>query len=101
MIEAVRAVVDPLGTPTAIYVAAHGFQCNDVWPGVGPDVVCFGAVEFSGTRMHGWVTFAGTDKVAAVSISRQLPVDRGTAAPGPWTAKLMTFEVPPAGWVLP
>ena len=100
VVAAVRSVVEPLGTPTAIYVANRGFDCGDVWPGVGSPVACFGPLELPGTRMHGWVTFAGTDNVAAVSISRR-PGAGPTATPSPWVAKLMTFEVPPAGWAMP
>lgn len=43
--------------------------------------------------MHGWVTFVGTDKVAAVELHR---------LPGrPWAPILRAFVVPPAGWVMP
>jgi hypothetical protein len=43
--------------------------------------------------MHGWVTFIGTDKVAAVELRRS-PRE-------PWTAVVRAFAVPPVGWAMP
>lgn len=40
-----------------------------------------------------YVTFVGTDKVAALTITR--------ASNGPMVAHLVEFEVPPAGWSVP
>jgi hypothetical protein len=42
--------------------------------------------------MHGWVSFVGTAKVAAIELHR---------TPGhPWTAVRRAFVVPPAGWAM-
>lgn len=101
-VAAVRAVVEPLGTPIVrIYIEPGPFFCGDLWPGVGSPPVCFGPLVLPGTRMHGWVIFVGTDQVAAVALSRPLP-GRTNASPVPsWTATLQAFVVPPTGWVMP
>lgn len=93
-IAAVRVVVASLAMPIArMHVEPGPFHCGDLWPGAGSPIVCFGAMVLPGTWMHGWVTFVGTDKVAAVELHR-MPSHR-------WTPALRAFVVPPAGWVKP
>ena len=81
VIAAVRALVEPLGTPVSIYVEAGAAPCLDPWDLPGDDV-CFGPIVLPGTQMHGWVTFADTDKVAAVSDLPGLPGGRRRVAVG-------------------
>jgi hypothetical protein len=54
-----------------------------------------------GTTMHGWVSFTGSAKVAAVSLRLE---SWGGPSPAPsptWVATIAAFQVPPAGWVMP
>jgi hypothetical protein len=59
--------------------------------------------------MHGWVGFAGSAMIAAIGLGRPDPnfytiYPSGTPSPAPtetWTASIDSFEVPPAGWVMP
>lgn len=102
-VAAVRAIVEPLGFPIArIYIEPGPFTCgNDLWPGVKSPPVCFGAIVIPGTRMRSWVSFVGTDKVAAVALNRQVPGRASPSTVPPWTGVLEDFVVPPAGWVMP
>lgn len=104
-IAAVRALVAPLGLPiAAIYLEPGPFPCGPtLWPVPGsPPPVCLGAIIVPGTSMHGWVTFVGSPKVAAVSLHRSLPEKLATSAPTPpWQASLSAFVVPPVGWEMP
>ncbi len=102
-IAAVRAVIAPLGLPIArIVLQPQPFACGrDLWPGVGSPMICLGVLVISGTAMHGWVSFTGSAKVAAVSLRLQ-PATGPSPAPSPmWVATLAAFRVPPAGWVMP
>jgi hypothetical protein len=101
-ITAVRKAVAPLGLPIARIVLQPGpFDCGDLWPGVSSPAICFGPLVISGTMMHGWVTFAGSANVAAVSLHLQLPT-ASSPIPSPiWVATIATFRGPPAGWVMP
>jgi len=102
-IAAVRAIVAPLGLPVARTVLQpRPFGCGpDLWPGVTSPDVCFGVLVISGTTMHGWVSFTGAAKVAAVSLRLQ-PATGPSPAPSPmWVATIAAFQVPPAGWVMP
>jgi hypothetical protein len=102
-LAAVRAIVEPLGFPMArIYIEPGPFACgNDVWPGVTSPPICYGPIIFPGTTMHGWTAFQGTDKVAAVALSRQLPGGASPSIVPPWRAVLKDFAKPPTGWVMP
>lgn len=102
-IAAVRAVVEPLGQSIArIYIEPGRFDCGVLWPGVGSPPLCFGPLILPGRTMHGWVSFSGTDKVAAVALARDVPVGGAIPSPvPPWTASLVAFIVPPAGWSIP
>lgn len=93
-IAAVRVVVASLGLPIArMHIEPGPFLCGDLWPGVGSPIICAGTPVIPGTSMHGWVTFVGTDKVAAAEVHR--------VPSHPWTPALRAFVVPPAGWVMP
>jgi hypothetical protein len=98
---AVRALVAPLGYPISrIHLAPGPFFCDDLWPGVGTLQVCFGPIILPGPSRHGWVAFAGNARVAAVALVRPEPT-YATSTAGPWSATLVAFAVPPAGWVWP
>lgn len=89
--------------PLRVSLAWGNFGCAGyIWPGAGTEPVCFGAFEVPGRDMHGWVSFAGSPKVAAVELRRDLPAD-GSAPPSPppWHATVIAFEVPPAGFAMP
>jgi hypothetical protein len=95
---AVRAAVAPLGGAIAQLRLEPGpFWCNAIW--VPP--TCAMLVVISGLDLHGWVSFVGTSEVAAVTVSRVPPARTAGSTPGPWTAKVVEYRVPPAGWVMP
>jgi hypothetical protein len=96
-------IVEPLDFRIArIYIEPGPFICGDyLWPGIGSPPVCFGPLIIPGTMMRGWVAFHGTDKVAAVALSRQVPRRASPSPVPPWRALLMDFVVPPTGWVMP
>jgi hypothetical protein len=96
--------VERLGEPIArIYLRPGPFDCGVLWPGVGSPPVCFGVAVLPGSTMHGWVSFSGTDKVAAVALRRDVvPISGAIPSPvPPWTASLVAFVVPPTGWSMP
>ena len=100
---AIRAVVAPLRQLIAqIYVEPGPFTCGVVlWPGVGSPLLC-SVLVLPGRTMHGWVSFAGTDKVVAVTLFRSVPVSEAIPSPvPPWTMSLAAFIVPPTGWSMP
>jgi hypothetical protein len=73
-----------------------------IWPGAGTEPVCFGAFEVPGRDMHGWVSFAGSRKVAAITLRRDLPADGSAPAfPPPWHATVIAFQIPPPGFEMP
>jgi hypothetical protein len=101
---AVELAVAPVRLPIERVVIEPGpFFCDVIWPGVGSPRICRGAAVLAGQFMHAWVSFVGSDKVAAVMLGLDLPDDLD--APGatrpPWHATLVATEVPPAGWVMP
>jgi len=102
-IAAVHAVVAPLGLPVArIVLLPRPFDCGPyLWPGVGSPMICFGVIIQPGRNMHGWVSFRGSTKVAAVSLVLQGPGDPSPPPSPLWIATIEAFEVPPAGWVMP
>ena len=102
-IAAVRAVAAALGLPIArMVLQPRPFGCGrDLWPGVTSPMVCADVPVLAGTTMHGWVSFVGSIKVAAVSLRRQ-PSTGPSPGPGAmWVATIAAFQVPPAGWVMP
>ena len=102
-VAAVRAAVKSIGrTISRIYLVPAPFPCGGLWPGVGSPVICLGPIVFPGRSMHGWVRFLGTDRVAAVSLTRDLPIGKPIPSPlPPWRASIEAFVVPPAGWQMP
>jgi hypothetical protein len=101
-IAAVRTVVEPLGEPIVRIYLQPGLFCGGFWPGVGSPPVCYGVAVLPGSTMHGWVSFSGTDKVAALTLFRDVPVSGVIPSPiPPWTASVVAFIVPPAGWSMP
>jgi len=83
-IAAVRALVAPLGLPiVAIFIQPGTFDCGQLWPGVSSEILCPGPYTLPGTAMHGWVSFVGSAKVAAVYLYRSPPQKLATSAPTP------------------
>ncbi len=98
-LAAVGVVVGPLGVPTRTRIQPGTFMCGVLWPGAQSMPLCLAPISMPGTAMHGWVSFAGTARVAAVQLTRTPP--RGSTPPGPWEAAVVAFEVPPTGWAMP
>jgi hypothetical protein len=104
VLAAIRTAVAAYGFPIRrIVVAPDPFVCGDLWPGVGTPPVCFEPLILPGRDMHGWVSFVGTEAVAAVTAGRASMPEDATPPPSPlpWTVRVAAFEVPPAGWVMP
>jgi hypothetical protein len=101
-IAALEALVTRLGPIARIRIEPGLFDCGNLWPGVGTPPACFGAAIFPGLAMHGWASFLGTGKVAAIALQRS-SLQRSRVGPpfGPWQARIVTLVVPPAGWVMP
>ena len=101
---AIGLVVAPVRLPTASIVIQPGpFYCDVIWPGAGTPRPCQGVAVLPGQFMHAWVSFVGSDKVAAVMLGLDLPGELGQpgATRPPWHATLVATEIPPAGWVMP
>jgi hypothetical protein len=100
-LKAIGATVGSLGFPVSrIFIEPGPFLCGvDLWPGVTSPPVCFGPFTEPGAWMHGWVAFLGTDKVAAVELSRLEPASASRVPP--WRSVLKAFAVPPSGWAMP
>jgi hypothetical protein len=102
-IVAVELAVAPVRLAIRRVVIEPGpFYCNDVWPGAGSEAACYGPFVRPGQYMHAWVTFNGSDEVAAVMLGRDFPAEQASPEPtvGPWSATLVTVEVPPDNWVM-
>jgi hypothetical protein len=102
-IVAVELAVAPVRLPIErIVVDAGPFYCGVLWPGVQTAPDCRGYAVLPGQFMHAWVSFTGSPKVGAVMLGLDLPP---AAVPGatrpPWSATLVTAEIPPDGWVMP
>ena len=101
---AVSLAIAPVRLPAKLIVIEPGpFYCDVIWPGVASPPACYGPIVRPGQFMHAWVSFTGSDKVAAVMLGLDLPNDLnlpGATRP-PWSATLVAAEVPPAGWVMP
>jgi hypothetical protein len=101
---AVQLAVAPVRLPlTRIVIEPGPFFCDNVWPGAGSPVPCYGPNVQPGQFMHAWVSFAQSPEVAAVMLGRDLPPEIGSPAPTPppWDATLVKVEVPPAAWRMP
>ena len=84
---AVETAVADLGYPIQrIVIAPTTFPCGVPWP--SGYAACPPFLELAA-----FVTFAGTDQVAALTIA--------TASDRPPIATLVAFQVPPAGWSMP
>jgi hypothetical protein len=99
-IAAVHEAVVPLGLAITRLVVQPGFFCG-LWPSVSSPAVCFGPIYAPGTAMHGWVSFTGSDKVAAVSVRLQGALEPSPPPSPLWVATIEALQVPPAGWVMP
>jgi len=103
-ISAVEGAVAPLPfTVSRIVIEPGPFYCDDVWPGTRSLPACYGVLVLPGQYMHAWAAFASSDKVAAVMLGRDIPsnLEVPAASPLPWSATLVKFEIPPAGWSMP
>jgi hypothetical protein len=101
-IIAFEGVAARLGTIARVRIEPGDFDCaGHLWPGVGSPPMCFGVLVLPGSAMHGWATFEGTDKVAAIALRRSPASPYSVGAFGPWLGSLAAFSVPPAGWVMP
>ena len=101
---AVAAAVAQVRLPAASTVIEPGpFYCDVIWPGVRSPPACYGPIVRPGQFMHAWVSFVGSDEVAAVMLGLDLPddLDQPGATRPPWHATLVATEIPPAGWVMP
>src|SRR5712691_6981434 len=67
-IVAFEAVAARLGTSARLRIEPSDFACADLWPGVGSARPCMQVMRQPGSEMHGWASFAGPDKVAAISL---------------------------------
>jgi hypothetical protein len=103
-IAAVELAVAKVGHPIDRVVIEPGpFFCDVIWPNASAPPMCYGPLVVSGQFRHAWVSFDGSEEVAAVMLGRDLPPDLNApaAVPLPWSATLVRVEVPPAGWVMP
>lgn len=90
-------------TIARIFLKPGQGECGGIWPGLGsPPPVCFGPMEIAGASMHGWVSFADTDKVAALHLNRDIAGVLASPSLAPdWTTTVLDFAVPPTGWRMP
>ena len=103
-ITAVELAVAPVRLPISRIVIEPGpFYCDDVWPGATSRPACYGVLVLPGQYMHAWAAFERSAEVAAVMLGRDIPsnLDVPAAEPLPWSATLVTVEVPPANWTMP
>ena len=85
--RAVEEAITAIGyQPVSITISPLGIPCNDPFQVHTIDCGWYGAAV-------AYVAFAGTDDVAALDF----PSPTGQAEP----ARLIAFEVPPAGWTIP
>lgn len=99
-IIAFEAIAERLGKIARMRIEPRDFTCGDPWPGVSYPT-CIGVFVLSGSAMHGWASFVGTDKVAAIALSRSPIGQVPSTSFGPWQGRLDVFVVPPVGWVMP
>lgn len=82
-------------------IEPRDFRCGDLRPGAGSPAACIGQLILPGSAMHGWASFAGTDKVAAIALRRSLIGQLPSTSSGPWQGSIEAFVIPPVGWVMP
>jgi hypothetical protein len=100
-IEAVELLVARLGPIDQLRIDPGFFDCGDLWPRVGTPPMCFMPAMPLGLEMHGWASFFGSVKVAAISLERS-PLEPNSLTPlGPWKATFAALVVPPSGWMMP
>jgi hypothetical protein len=93
---AVLTAVAPLGyTVRTITVVPGGFPCGIPFL-TGPTACPFDVVHI---RNAAYVIFAGTDRVAALTLTLQMTLALLTN--GPIVATVVAFRVPPPGWIVP
>jgi hypothetical protein len=91
---AIETAVAPLGLPVdSITVLPDDFPCRLPFTSSAARCPALPDVPPPPSLNGVYVTFVGTDKVAALTITR--------ASNGPMVAQLVDFEVPPAGWAVP
>ena len=100
-IIAFEAVAAREGTIARVRIEARYFDCRDIWPSPSSPPACIGGLVPPGIAMHGWASFEGTDKVAAITLARSLIGQLPSASFGPWQGWVEAFYVPPPGWVMP
>ena len=105
-LAAVTTALDDVGLPIEeVILESRPFYCDVIWPGVAtPPPGCSGGfAALPGQYMHAWVSFRGSDVVAAVLLGLNLPddPDQPGATRPPWSTTVVAVEVPPAGWVMP
>ena len=93
---ALAAVAAGANAPSRLYLEPGNFECGEFW---GRPTTCVESAMPPGVAMHGWITFAGTDKVVVIRLVRSQPT---ADDPEPaWSARVWAYEVPPAGWSMP
>ena len=99
-LTAVQIAVQSTGLTIArIVLQPYGFSCGELWPGVGSPLICYGPMVISGTAMHGWVSFAGSPRIAAIYLHRPNPEPGSSSPPDTtWTATIEALAIPPSGW---
>lgn len=103
-IVAVDLAVAPIRLPIdRIAIEPGPLFCSIIWEGLPSPPNCYGPIFQPGQFMHAYVRFRGTDKVGVVMLGLDLRVfdNAPTATRAPWSFTLVTFEIPPAGWVMP
>jgi hypothetical protein len=91
---AIETAVAPLGLPVdSITVLPDDFPCRLPFTSSATRCPALPDVPPPPSLNGVYVAFVGTDKVAALTISR--------ASNGPMVAQRVDFEVPPAGWSMP
>ncbi len=102
-ILAVQIAVAPVRLPIERMAIEPGpLFCDVIWEGLGSPPICYGSIFRPGQFMHAYVRFAGSARIAVVMLGLDLPIDDAPAATRPpWSATLVTVEVPPAGWMMP
>ena len=101
-VAAARSMTEDQALPVSrIYLISGVFDCDNFWPGVGLQHDCPAASVIPGVAMHGWISFAGDERIMAVALYRASPPGSEQEVAAPWTSEVKAFAVPPAGWRMP